>query len=681
MIINRIILENYGLFSGRNEFDLRPNKPKPGPKTPRPIVLFGGKNGAGKTTFLGAMRLLLYGKKSFETKISQTEYEATLIGHLHRNKHAATRAPFAKIALEFEHALNGSINTFFVERSWNLLSDKTVKEFFRVLKDGEPFEDVSTEHLESFVADIIPARLSQLFFFDGEKIKSIAEDLSSNAAIAEAIHSLLGLDHVLSLKADLKVYRSRLIKSSKNSPQIDELEALEAQTSDQLKVSESLATDLASLETKRDGILTGLKNLEANIDSKGGSFAAERKVNEENAKVLAQRIDTAKQRIRILADSPLYFALAPNIASRLVGQIQDEVEARKSLATQDTVKQLKEHLLKQPKAKKAPTDQVYTFIEKGFASFLDSLSGQQQLPIVHNLGDLRGFEFIDTLTSKTLHARDSFLEACNEFEDLEQQLSDITRDLEKAPPEEDLSDLLEKLKIQNQALGKIDQEIHAIQEERRKCENEVERLGRRKEDLENAQASLSQEQNKLAYLSKLGPALDAYKKRLTKAKIETLREEVSECFNRLARKSDFVSGIDIDPETFAVNLLDTQGRSIPREDLSSGEKQIFAIAMLWGLARTSGRSLPVVIDTPLGRLDSDHRRKLVQEYFPNASHQVILLSTDTEVDQGLYEQLQPKISECYHLSYNHRKGHTETKTGYFWKETPPIKKARLKSPA
>ena len=94
--------------------------------------------------------------------------------------------------------------------------------------------------------------------------------------------------------------------------------------------------------------------------------------------------------------------------------------------------------------------------------------------------------------------------------------------------------------------------------------------------------------------------------------------------------------------------------------------------MLWGLARTSGRPLPVVIDTPLGRLDSDHRKKLIQNYFPNAGHQVILLSTDTEVDQGLYNQLEPHISQSYHLVYDHKKGHTKaTADSYFWRAKQP----------
>ena len=95
-----------------------------------------------------------------------------------------------------------------------------------------------------------------------------------------------------------------------------------------------------------------------------------------------------------------------------------------------------------------------------------------------------------------------------------------------------------------------------------------------------------------------------------------------------------------------------RGTALAKERLSEGEKQIFAISVLWGLARASSRPLPAVIDTPMARLDATHRRNLVERYFPNASHQVVILSTDTEVDRDYYQALQPHIARAYHLNYD-----------------------------
>src|SRR5207244_6885097 len=106
------------------------------------------------------------------------------------------------------------------------------------------------------------------------------------------------------------------------------------------------------------------------------------------------------------------------------------------------------------------------------------------------------------------------------------------------------------------------------------------------------------------------------------------------------------------------------GHALSRQRLSKGEKQIFAISMLWGLARASARPLPTVIDTPMARLDATHRQHLVERYFPNASHQVVVLSTDTEVDRHYYQLLQPAIARAYHLDYDERTKVTKGVEGY-----------------
>ena len=123
----------------------------------------------------------------------------------------------------------------------------------------------------------------------------------------------------------------------------------------------------------------------------------------------------------------------------------------------------------------------------------------------------------------------------------------------------------------------------------------------------------------------------------------------------------------IDPKSYQVSLIDLNGGSVSKDDLSAGEKQIFALAMLSALGKTSGRNLPVMIDTPLGRLDSLHRKKIIDNYFPYASHQVIILSTDTEVDENYYSQLNKHISKAFHLTYNIEHGKSDITNGYFWK--------------
>jgi DNA sulfur modification protein DndD len=136
----------------------------------------------------------------------------------------------------------------------------------------------------------------------------------------------------------------------------------------------------------------------------------------------------------------------------------------------------------------------------------------------------------------------------------------------------------------------------------------------------------------------------------------------------LARKEDLVSQLSIDPKDYSVTLRDARGDKIRKADLSAGEKEIYAICLLWGLAQTSGRQLPIVIDTPLSRLDSDHRKAIVERYYPTASKQVIILSTDTEIDREYYALLAPQVDKAFLLDYDARLGKTTVQRGYFWQE-------------
>src|ERR1700731_2556389 len=135
--------------------------------------------------------------------------------------------------------------------------------------------------------------------------------------------------------------------------------------------------------------------------------------------------------------------------------------------------------------------------------------------------------------------------------------------------------------------------------------------------------------------------------RATEQKIDRLSALITESFRYLLHKQTLVDRIFIHPGTFAITLYDDGGNAIPRRRLSEGEKQIFAISMLWGLARAAARQLPAVIDTPMARLDSAHRQNLVERYFPGASHQVVILSTDTEVDRQYYQMLQPALARAF----------------------------------
>ena len=162
--------------------------------------------------------------------------------------------------------------------------------------------------------------------------------------------------------------------------------------------------------------------------------------------------------------------------------------------------------------------------------------------------------------------------------------------------------------------------------------------------------------------------LQAFRREMVKRHISRIERLVLDSYQQLLRKTSLVTRLSIDPQTFALELHTRPGAPLRAENLSAGERQLLGIALLWGLAKASGRPLPTAIDTPLGRLDTSHRTHFVERYLPFASHQTLVFSTDEEIVGGYLERLRPWIGRTYRLQYDDDAGLTRVAPGYFGTE-------------
>lgn len=157
--------------------------------------------------------------------------------------------------------------------------------------------------------------------------------------------------------------------------------------------------------------------------------------------------------------------------------------------------------------------------------------------------------------------------------------------------------------------------------------------------------------------------------RLQKQKVIRLASTITECYKRLANKKNLIHVIDMNPETLEITYLDEKMNVVPKTSLSAGEKQLMVISILWALAICSKKKLPVIIDTPLSRLDSAHRTSLITTYFPNASDQTIILSTDSEIDQKYYDLMKSNVGDEFTLKYDDKSKCTHIQRGYFQEDS------------
>ena len=159
--------------------------------------------------------------------------------------------------------------------------------------------------------------------------------------------------------------------------------------------------------------------------------------------------------------------------------------------------------------------------------------------------------------------------------------------------------------------------------------------------------------------------LDEYQVRLQRKKIGIVADTMTACYKKLANKKNLIDRVDMDPVTLDLLYFNASGEVIDKASLSAGEKQLMVISLLWALALCAKKKLPVIIDTPLSRLDSAHRVSLIQTYFPQASEQTIILSTDSEIDQNYYKIMKDDIGDEFTLIYDDMSKSTTIRQGYF----------------
>jgi len=281
------------------------------------------------------------------------------------------------------------------------------------------------------------------------------------------------------------------------------------------------------------------------------------------------------------------------------------------------------------------------------------------------------WQLLDYLLQRGRDERKSLAqEQLEQLEKVRRVLEDVERSQAATPDEGTIGSVVEQLKTASAELAGYDAKIARLEQELGRLRTERDdiekQLAKRRRKIVDEELSSEEDARLGRLLIRTQATMQDYLRRATERKTDRLSQLVTESFRYLLRKQTLVQRVLIAPDSFAITLYDDTGRAIPKQRLSEGEKQIFAVSVLWGLSRAAARPLPAIIDTPMARLDGKHRDKLVERYFPHASHQVIVLSTDTEIERRYFHDLQPHIARAYHLNYDDQRKLTVAEEGYFW---------------
>jgi DNA sulfur modification protein DndD len=657
MIIDELVLHNFGIYHGRHEIALTP------PSKDRPIILFGGLNGYGKTTIIDALQICLFGihaKSSNRDIYSYPEYLNSLI-----NKNSLTKE--AALELEFRHTVAGKEERYRLHRSWKTTPSGTRETFIvsRNNKNDLPL----TENWIHYVEELLPSAIAHLFFFDGEKIEAYAQQDTSSKLIQSAIQSLLGLDIVDQLTKDLLILERKKLSSIKTNVNRKEIHDIEEELKSLRTNLENIRGETASVRThKVERTRLKLDKVEQAFKRLGGDLYNSRIDIENKYTIAANEIQSIEQNMREISSAGTPLLLVSELLESVMKRAAEEIEATQAMSLLKAFSKRDAILLKRISELDFPKELINTVKSITDKTEQDLTASIKILPTL-NL-DQQSVALLNKFISTDVELlKKSVDSVSDEYTSKKELLDNLEKTVGAIPTADALSDIVsERVNLNNQ-LDKSKDELNSLIYEEKRLEKEIERkINKLHKILEANSAEQLEDEDSgriIEHSRKVSITLSSFRSRVIGKHVRRIESLVFECYKLLLRKNSLLNKLEINPDTFELILYSRDNSIISTDRLSAGERQLLAVALLWGLAKASGRPLPTAIDTPLGRLDHGHRDQLVSHYFPFASHQVLLLSTDAEIGRRHLSQLKPWIGRSYVLFHDDLTGNTSIQNGYF----------------
>lgn len=643
MIIKKLKLHNFGVYAGDNKFNFRGEKP---------IVLIGGMNGRGKTTFLEAVLLALYGSNSFafrESKIkSYSQYLKSFI-----NKNSSEMECYVELKFETN---DPNREEYIVKRSWNAFSKK-VEEEIRVSKDGE-YNEFLTNNWPMFVENILPSALSSFFFFDGEKIAEMAVD-TTNSQLKNAIRSMLGITVLDVLRSDISrsLKKTKIVSEDKSAEELQRLR----QVKDQLNVElETADSELESNRAKLAADAEELDKLHQMYSLKGGDAVEKRKELMQKRALFRSELQNLETKLYELAAGELPLLLVSDLIRNIKLEATDEHD---NLVMKEAIMQLDELMDSFLAGYKGEPQAGKDFLDYVKSSLTDGNIEER-----YALSDQALYQVNSLIESVLQDTKRQTIEIQTKIKNIKKQLGEIESYLNLDINEKELKAVYEKIKKAERKLIEDKVKISKLEHKRTGISSTLTNATAEFNKYVEAYLALEEqedkEQRKFRYSNIAFDIIDKYQVALQSRKTSVLADTITLCYKKLANKRNLINRVEMCPETLDIRYLAEDNSEVDKNSLSAGEQQLLVISILWALAICSKKKLPVIIDTPLSRLDSLHRTALIQTYFPYAGEQTIILSTDSEIDSTYYQMMKENIGDEYTLNYDEESKSTSIVEGY-----------------
>jgi len=650
MIIESIVINNFGLYKGETKVKLEPDN-----LVNRNITVISGQNGVGKSTLQEAIHFCLLGSLSIDTRVSEATYDRYLLKRSYRGSGVGLQE--SSIELNFEFIKSGAPVKYKVKRFWMNDHDNP-NEDLHIEENGKSLSELSKKEKNLFLRELVQPGLAKVMFFDGEKLLSLYDQGNLASFIGESCRYLFGLNFVDLLSTDLNYYINKLQSQQDPSQSLIEINKV----NDELKNIQNLTITLEAEKTELIDSINLLKQTAIQNErsiSDQGRWAANtlETLKAEKVQLELDTVALKKELVDIYtATGP--FVFCKKLLIRLKNRLLNEREIEKWQHASDLFNYKVSEL-----EQKFNDPQFFNALNidnelsaKIFSALKESLTSTPfqsaaESVIYHEMADSdRGHlllwieDVVNSISAAIVAKSESIAGKEDRLKILSKELSSFSKDDIVLP-------LLKELQDVTRVIGASEQKLESLNKKSDETNKRKTFYTSRLVSLEEKMIKDSTVDDRLKLSSRTKLVLESYANQLMAKKLLQLKHNVLEKFNLLCRKDSYLDDLVIDPKSFEINLSRKE-MIVDHFHLSAGEKQLLIVSILWGLRELTNISLPLIIDTPLARLDLEHRKTFIERFLPAIQPQVILIGTDMELAGDVISGLEHHIAHHYELNFN-----------------------------
>jgi len=672
MKINKIKFRNFRIYKGENEIIFSPNSNKN-------ISIVAGKNGFGKTTFLTSLIWVFYGKMMSEVEDKYRKdiknakgYDKFIKTLLNRDVKSIYEShgdeiPIVSVEIELKDIFIPSIpcKSVVLKRSYDLRTDV---EELKIYIDGIENELTKEVGYEVFINDfILPREIAKFFFFDAEKIVSLAEAKSQSELknLSKAYSEVLGIKKYEDLKKNLEILLTKLRRSGATPHQrgkLDELieKDLELKTLIDLNVDKQLNLDkeIGNYKNVSDGLQEKL------IREGNGITLEELHTMKSERDLLKKQSDEIKAKLRRLMDiAPLVIAgkKLVDLNTQLIFEQKQHSETINKFLLNEQLASFSTLLIKnlddlefELSTKEKIVEALNRTITEKQNNPNGAINGKVLLDFTAE--QFRNFEAVFLNIKSTFSSQ--FNAVVQEEKNNRIYLSKAYHKIKQAEARKD-NHLAQKLREEK---SEADQQVISITH---KKERLTEELGALKSQLNSNSKVLSEyeknfnlmatDQKKYEVTKNLLVKINSIILKIKEDKKFSLQKSILLGLKKIMHKNNFIYNVRVNvmDDVMDIDLLDKNNTIIDKDSLSKGEQQLYATALLKALVDESGIKFPVFIDSPLQKFDKYHSKNIIKEFYPAISDQVVLFPLlEKELSELEYEYLKPNVNKVFVIQNN-----------------------------